>query len=186
MTSNESSVSATCLQRMWELGIAPRPHLLSVSVSRQELDHFELASDAGSKPDYQFVTRYTASTSRHGIGQVNGSNGTPLGLHQIKEKVGAGMPEGTVFKGRQPIGMVNEGHPQAPIAHRILWLDGLEDGLNRGGDVDSFNRYIYIHGVGDESTLGKPASIGCVHLAAKDLIPLFDLLHEGTLVWIEE
>jgi hypothetical protein len=37
--------------------------------------------------------------------------------------------------------------------HRILWLAGLEPGFNRGGDVDTFRRYIYIHGVGEEITL---------------------------------
>ena len=74
----------------------------------------------------------------------------------------------------------------APIAHRIMWLDGLEPGFNRGGSCDSHSRYIYIHGLNDEPSLGAPASIGCVHMAAKDLIPLFDELSEGTLVWIRE
>ena len=75
--------------------------------------------------------------------------------------------------------------PDAPIAHRILWLEGLEPGFNRGDGVDSHDRYIYIHGIGDERTLGRPASIGCIHLAASDLLPLFDRIPEGTLVWIQ-
>jgi lipoprotein-anchoring transpeptidase ErfK/SrfK len=74
--------------------------------------------------------------------------------------------------------------PTAAIAHRILWLEGLEPGHNRGGHVDSHRRYIYIHGIGEEPTLGRPASCGCIHLAAADLLPLFDLLTTGTLVWI--
>jgi lipoprotein-anchoring transpeptidase ErfK/SrfK len=65
-----------------------------------------------------------------------------------------------------------------------LWLDGLDPGFNRGGGVDSHSRYIYIHGVGNEPSLGRPASRGCIHIAGSDLLPLFDLLPSGTLVWI--
>ncbi|MHB8521926.1 MAG: L,D-transpeptidase family protein, partial [Limisphaerales bacterium] len=68
--------------------------------------------------------------------------------------------------------------------HRILWLDGLEPGFNRGGRVDTHRRYVYIHGIGDEPTLGHPASRGCVHLAAQDLLPIFDRVPADTLVWI--
>ena len=66
------------------------------------------------------------------------------------------------------------------------WLEGLEPGFNRGGNVDSHSRYIYIHGTGDEPSLGRPVSYGCIHLAANDLIPLFDKLPGGTLVWISK
>jgi lipoprotein-anchoring transpeptidase ErfK/SrfK len=76
--------------------------------------------------------------------------------------------------------------PEARIAHRILWLEGLEPGRNSGGDVDSFRRYIYIHGFGDELSLGRPTSRGCIHMAARDLIRLYDLVPEGTLVWIAQ
>ena len=76
------------------------------------------------------------------------------------------------------------GLPEAPITNRILWLEGLESGHNRGGDVDTFARYIYIHGTGDEPTLGRPASRGCIHVAGADLLPLFDRVPIGTLVWI--
>jgi hypothetical protein len=117
---------------------------------------------------------------------VRNSRQTPAGLHQIAEKVGAGRPIGTVFRSRQAIGLTWDGSPGASIVHRILWLDGLEPGRNRGGNVDSFQRYIYIHGFGDETKLGRPQSSGCIHLAASDLIPLFDRLAAGTLVWIGE
>lgn len=99
-------------------------------------------------------------------------------------KVGGGWPLGTVFKARQPVGYLWRGLTGAVIAHRILWLEGLEPGWNRGGAVDTFARCIYVHGYGDETTLGRPASKGCIHLAADDLIPLFDLLPAGSLVWI--
>jgi len=124
--------------------------------------------------------------SRFGIGQANGSNCTPLGLHRVARKLGGGQPIGTVFKARRPIGLTWAGMADAGIVHRILWLEGLEPGLNRGGEVDSFRRCIYIHGFGDETTLGRPMSLGCVHLAAADLMPLFELVPEGTLVWISE
>lgn len=124
------------------------------------------------------------STSKFGIGQRAGSNRTPLGLHRIAQKIGGGWPVGTVFKGRKPVGFMWRGLPLAPITTRILWLEGLEPGFNRGGNVDSFARYIYIHGTGDEPGLGRPASHGCIHLAADDLVPLFDKLGVGTLVWI--
>jgi lipoprotein-anchoring transpeptidase ErfK/SrfK len=76
--------------------------------------------------------------------------------------------------------------PDAKITTRILWLGGLEPGFNRGGNVDSHARYIYIHGTADQASIGKPTSCGCIHLADMDLIPLFDLLPSGTLVWIAE
>ncbi len=133
---------------------------------------------------YIFRKRYLISTSRFGIGQIINSNQTPLGLHRIARKVGAGHPVGTVFRGRQAVGFTWQGQPGASIVHRILWLDGLEPGFNRGGEVDTFKRYIYIHGFGDETTLGRPQSLGCIHVAAADLMPLFDFLPVGTLVWI--
>jgi lipoprotein-anchoring transpeptidase ErfK/SrfK len=95
------------------------------------------------------------------------------------------MPLGTVFKSRLPIGNLNQGMPEGGICHRILWLDGLEPGWNRGGEVDTRRRYIYIHGYYDEATLGRPASLGCVHVAAAHLLPLYDWLPKGALVWIQ-
>ena len=139
------------------------------------------------KKDYKFVKKFPCSTSRFGIGQTEGSNCTPLGLHRIAEKIGAGEPAGTVFKSRQIIGHTSQPEfADAKITTRILWLEGLEPGFNRGGNVDSHARYIYIHGTADQKSIGQPASHGCIHLADADLIPLFDLLPVGTLVWISE
>jgi hypothetical protein len=119
------------------------------------------------------------------LGQVENSLQTPVGLHRIARKIGGFHPIGTVFQYRQPIGFTWQGLPEASIVHRILWLEGLEPALNRGGDVDTFRRYVYIHGYGDEPTLGRPKSRGCLHMAAADLIPLFDRVPVGTLVWIQ-
>lgn len=193
------------------LDVRPTRHLLVVGVASQQVRWFRRqpppphppeSSGIGSpfpppavpsppssrrwpqRTDYHLAATFPASTSRFGIGQVQDSHQTPLGLHRIARKVGAGWPVGTVFRARQPIGYTWGGLPQATIAHRILWLEGLEPGRNRGGRVDTFRRYIYIHGLAEEPTLGRPASHGCVHLAAAHLLPLFDRLPSGTLVWI--
>ena len=136
------------------------------------------------------VKTFRCSTSRFGISQIAGSNGTPLGLHRIAEKIGAGVMVGTVFKARRVVGHASQPEfADAKITTRILWLEGLQPGLNKGFNggvnVDSHARYIYIHGTGDQTTIGRPASHGCIHLADADLIPLFDKLPDGTLVWIE-
>lgn len=159
-------------------GVIPTRQILVVSVAGQTLSIFEAGRLAKTLP---------CSTSRFGIGQTEGSNRTPLGLHRIAEKIGAGAAAGTIFKGRKIVGHTSQPEfSDAKITTRILWLEGLEPGLNRGGTVDSHARYIYIHGTADQSGLGKPASCGCIHLADVDLIPLFDQLPAGTLVWISE
>lgn len=137
-------------------------------------------------PDYSATKKFVVSTSRYGIGEVAGSNMTPRGLHRIAEKHGGGWPVGSVFENRAFTGYTWSGKPGGLITHRIFWLEGLEPGFNRGGNRDSYRRYIYIHGTGNEPGIGRPASHGCVHLAANDLIPLYDQLPAGTLVWISE
>lgn len=127
---------------------------------------------------------FRVSTSRFGTGQARNSNRTPLGLHRVARKIGGGWPVGTAFRNREVVGFTWNGQPDAPITHRILWLEGLEPGVNRGGSVDTFKRFIYIHGTADELTLGRPASRGCIHLSGAALLPLYDLIPCGTLVWI--
>src|SRR3984957_13235226 len=159
-------------------GIAPTQYALVISVADQTVSLFE---------QNNFVKKFSCSTSRFGIGQVEGSNQTPLGLHRIAEKIGDGEPPGTVFKSREVVGHVSDiGITSARITTRILWLEGLEPGFNQGGNVDSHDRYIYIHGTGDQTSIGRPDSSGCIHLADTDLIALFDLLPSGTLVWMAE
>ena len=58
------------------------------------------------------------------------------------------------------------------ITTRILWLDGLEIGKNKGGNVDSKSRYIYIHGTAEEGLIGEPASLGCIRMKNADVICL--------------
>ena len=158
--------------------VAPTQFILAVNIAEQTISLFEKG---------EFSKELRCSTSRFGIGQTEGSNCTPLGLHRIVEKIGAGAPAGTVFKARQAVGHVSQPEfANAKITTRILWLEGLERGFNRGGNVDSHARYIYIHGTADQTSIGKPVSCGCIHLADADLILLFDKLPSGTLVWISE
>jgi len=169
----------------------PTQFILAVSVAEQTVSLFERLV-GGSRPGaeaFKLVRKFPCSTSRFGIGQAEGSNGTPLGLHRIHRKIGAGVPAGTVFQSRRIVGHVSQPEfADAKITTRILWLEGLEPGWNQGFrdgvNVDSRARYIYIHGTADQKSIGRPASCGCIHLADADLIPLFDLLPVGTLVWI--
>ena len=177
--------SRSFLNALRRHSVRPTRYALSVCIARQRMALFEAKSLSGDEtPAYEFRREYVVSTSRFGIGQVMNSNCTPLGLHRIARKIGGGQPIGTVFKSRQPVGLLWDGMPDGSIVHRILWLEGLEPGFNRGGEVDTFRRYIYIHGFGDETTLGRPQSHGCIHLSASDLIPLYDQLPVRTLVWI--
>jgi UDP-N-acetylmuramate--alanine ligase len=133
------------------------------------------------------VERYVASTSRFGNGNRENSLKTPLGMHRIKEKFGAGAPPGRVFTDREDTG-IDWDHSQTGdnlILTRILRLEGLEEGINRGPGVDSYERYIYIHGTGREDLVGTPLSHGCVCMRNLDIIRLFDTVKEGTLVYID-
>jgi UDP-N-acetylmuramate--alanine ligase len=133
------------------------------------------------------VERYNCSTSRFGAGIREDSLKTPLGVHRIKEKFGAGVPPGRVFRDREDTG-IDWDHRQTGenlILTRILRLEGLEPGVNKGAGVDSYERYIYIHGTGREDLIGTPLSHGCVCLRNHDIIRLFETVKEGTLVFID-
>jgi hypothetical protein len=137
------------------------------------------------------IADWIISTAEKGVGSLKGSDQTPLGVHRIAEKIGAGAPFGMIFKSRQPTGEIVQilSAPNAEskadyVTSRILWLDGLEPGINQGGDVDSKERFIYIHGTGEEGKLGTPASHGCIRMRNQDVIELFDQVNENTLVVI--
>lgn len=169
-------------------GVVPTRYVFTVKIGTQSARLFQRSFDPYSEsrfPGYGLVRKYRCSTSRFGIGSEAGSNCTPLGLHRVAEKVGGGWPVGAVFRSRKLVGFTWQGVRKAPITNRIFWLEGMEPGLNRGGKVDTHARYVYIHGTGNELTLGKPASHGCIHLSGQDLLPLYDFLPSGTLVWIE-
>ncbi len=121
--------------------------------------------------------------------QVN-SFKTPLGRHKISEKIGEGLPEGAILKGRRWTGAIANIIKEPidtefdVVTSRILWLTGLEEGKNLGSGVDSKSRYIYIHGTAEEGLIGKPASDGCVRMYNSDVISLFNSVNIDTEVWI--
>jgi UDP-N-acetylmuramate--L-alanine ligase len=156
----------------------PQELFLVVSIETQTL--LVCANDA-------IVERYDASTSRYGNGTRENSLKTPLGIHRIREKFGSDAPAGRVFRDREDTGE-DWDHSQTGdnlILSRILRLEGLEQGINKGGSVDSYERYIYIHGTGREDLIGTPLSHGCVCLRNLDVIRLFETVKEGTLVYID-
>jgi len=134
---------------------------------------------------------HLVSTSRRPPSNVRDSLGTPRGLHHIAEKIGAGAPPGTVFKGRVNLGrhfteLSDEDNAHNLITSRILWLRGLEPGVNAGGEVDSYSRYIYLHGTNHEDRLGTPFSGGCIEMNNREIAALFEEVRTGDLVCIED
>ena len=140
--------------------------------------------------DERILASYPVSTSAKGGGEMEGSEQTPRGRHEIRAKIGAAAPKGAVFVGRRPTGEIferemAEAEPERDwILSRILWLRGLEPGSNRLGDVDTMRRYIYIHGTPEEASIGNPASHGCLRMRNDAVIELFDLVEPGMLVEI--
>jgi lipoprotein-anchoring transpeptidase ErfK/SrfK len=156
---------------------------LRVSIPRQSLDWI----DTG-----RVIRRFEVSTARNGPGETRGSECTPRGWHAIRAKIGAGLPSGTVFVGRRPTGEIygEDLEARCPgrdwILTRILWLGGLEPGLNRYGQVDTAWRFIYIHGSPDRGVCGTPQSHGCVRMRSADIQALFDLVPVGMRVLITD
>ena len=134
---------------------------------------------------------YAVSTSSRPPSNVRNSLGTPRGLHEIAERIGMGQPPGMVFKARVPTGrhfseFSEEENRTNLVTTRILWLRGLEPGVNEGGEVDTHSRYIYLHGTNHEDKIGQPCSAGCVLLRNLDIIALHDTVRVGDMVWIGE
>lgn len=140
--------------------------------------------------DGQLLASYPVSTALNGAGEQNGSGCTPRGEHFIRASIGTGLPAGTVFRGRRPTGeryspeLARQYPDRDWILSRILWLCGREWGKNRGPGVDTFRRFIYIHGTPDSEPMGVPLSHGCVRMRNPDVIDLFDRVGPGMTVFI--
>lgn len=138
------------------------------------------------------LASYSISTAKNGVGCEKNSGCTPLGVHIIRAKIGAEAPENMVFVARRPTGEIWT--PELAALHpgrdwiltRILWLSGIEPGKNRLGNVDSMQRYIYIHGTPDSEPMGQPCSHGCVRMRNRDVMALFNAVDVGTQVVIAE
>jgi len=133
---------------------------------------------------------YKISSSYYGTGSEANSLKTPLGKHEIYKKLGQNLPVNAILKGRVWNGAIANIITEEVdtdfdhVTSRILWLDGLEVGKNKGKGIDSRSRYIYIHGTAEEGLIGKPASDGCIRMYNSDVIELFELVEEKAQVWI--
>ncbi len=156
---------------------------IKLGLSTQRLELFE---------GRDVLCSYDVSTAKNGPGERVDSYCTPRGEHVVHAKIGSGCPAGTVFEGRRTTGeictpeLLRAEPGRDWILTRILWLSGLEVGVNRLGDVDTMRRNIYIHGCPDSLELGVPGSAGCVRMRNEDVIALYDNVEVGTLVRIEE
>lgn len=154
-----------------------------VSISHQTLTVFNAQGES--------VAQFSVSTAANGAGCQKNSGCTPLGHHIIRAKIGADAPLNAVFVGRRQTGEIctpelMQTFPDRDwILTRILWLSGTELELNRLGDVDTMQRYIYIHGTPDNVALGKPGSHGCVRMRNTELVKLFDMVPMGVPVEIK-
>ena len=156
-------------------------NLLFVSIENQKMYRIQ------SK---DIIEKYDISTSKYGIGNQMGSNKTPTGLHKINSKYGHKTPVNGRMIGRVFYGQIAKIFSDTTtsktddITSRILWLEGLENGINKGDNIDSYKRYIYIHGTSEEGRIGIPSSHGCVRMKNKDVIDLFNEVAIGTFVLI--
>jgi hypothetical protein len=178
MDINGELVNKSCER----LGIKPADRVLLVRISAQTLQFFRGG---------ELVRACPVSTSAKPPSNVKDSLGTPRGLHEIAERIGGEQPLGMVFKGRRPTGKHFLEHEDDGnlITSRILWLRGLEPGVNAGRDadgrvVDTYARYVYLHGTNREDQIGRPQSAGCVLLSNRDMVALFDEVRVGDHVLI--
>lgn len=138
----------------------------------------------------QIRQEFHVSTGLNGPGELLGSGCTPRGWHRIRIKIGGGLPENAVFRGRRFTGELHTPALAAAwperdwILGRILWLTGLESGHNRGGQRDTLRRFIYIHGTPDTQPMGEPRSHGCIRMRNAQLVQLFEMVQAGDPVFI--
>lgn len=154
--------------------------LLYVSVTRQEM---HVTTKAGIQQ------RYRISSSKYGTGSQANSNKTPLGWHEIADRIGTNAGPGQVFVARKPVnGRIiaesewKKSQSEDLVLTRIMRLKGRQPGKNSGNGIDSYNRFIYIHGTNQEQLLGTPASHGCIRMSNRDVIKLFTLT-DGVATW---
>lgn len=164
---------------------------MSTESAGESVIHIDVASQTLVLEAQGGVLRaFEVSTAANGAGERDASMCTPRGRHVVAEKIGAEAPLNAVFVGRRATGEIWS--PELAVEHpsrdwiltRILWLAGCEDGFNRGGEVDSQSRFIYIHGTPDSEPMGVPASHGCIRMRNADVVELFDLVATGTPVVI--
>ncbi|MCF6345764.1 MAG: L,D-transpeptidase [Thiomicrorhabdus sp.] len=156
--------------------------LIVISIASQTLSLY--------KTDKKVCT-FAISSALNGMGGEKNSGKTPLGRHIVRAKIGGNLPIHSVFVGRRPTGEIYSDalardYPDRDwVLSRILWLSGTERGVNRLGQVDTMQRYIYIHGTPDSEPMGVALSHGCIRMRNQDVMALFDLIDVGTEVLIK-
>lgn len=173
------------LEKLGWGGRAGASRAVWVSVARQRLYVIENGRAIWTAP---------CSTAEAGVGSEKDSFKTPVGWHRIAKKVGDGAPWGQQFKSQTPTGLIwrpGMDTKEDMVLTRILVLDGLEPGKNKGKNadgvsVDSLERSIYIHGTNGEDKIGTPASHGCIRLLNDNAITAYEMLPAETLVLITE
>ena len=161
------------------------PFLLASCTTPKDVQHHVVISVKDQKlallDHEKLVVIYPVSTSKYGLGDWRGSFRTPLGEFEIAQKVGDGMPPGTVFKDRRRTGeiVLPNAAGRDPIVSRIIWLRGRES-----QNANAFGRDIYIHGTSEERNLGLPVSYGCVRMSSNDVIKLYEMVGLGAQVTI--
>lgn len=135
---------------------------------------------------------FPASASPLPMSAVEGSLATPPGLHRVAEKYGDGAADGSVFIGRrlQPerYWERSDAGPdqKALVTTRILRLAGLQPSINAGEGLDSFERFIYIHGTNHPERFPAHGSCGCIVLLDEDLKWLYEQTPLESQVWIQQ
>ena len=154
---------------------------INISVSSQKLSLFQ---------EGELISSYKVSTALKGVGQEKNTNKTPLGNHIIRAMIGRNLPIYAVIKARRFTNQIwtkeldSSSTTVDLILSRVIWLSGKDLGRNRLGNVDTMQRYIYIHGTNEEHLLGTPSSHGCIRMSNEDVIELFDLVSVGDIVEI--
>ena len=171
-------------------------HIIAIFILTINVTTSELIVDISEQRLYfmqndKILESFPISTSKYGEGSVVNSFKTPLGLHEIKEKIGENAEIDTIFisrintKRKAEIFKSIYDSQNDYVTSRILWLSGLEEGLNMGSGIDSYDRYIYIHGTHEEGLIGQKASDGCIRMFNKDVVYLFNIVSKGTKVYIK-
>ena len=157
----------------------PAATYLEVSIKEQRLY---------LKEENRILMSYPISSSVYGEGQLENSLKTPLGMHKIKKKIGTNVEKYNFFLSRnhvpQKAKIIHEAKDSKDdyITSRIMWLEGTQKGFNKNSNVDSFKRYIYIHGTHEEGLIGQKASHGCIRMLNQDVIELYEAISLETLV----
>ena len=181
--SVQPTIEAVTLNLQKKFNYKKNHSFLLVNIEKQEM--YLVKNDSIKKT-------YRISSSKYGTGNKSGSEKTPLGVHRIAEKIGANAEPNTIFVGRvdtrKEASIITDtlDVEADDVTSRILWLEGLEPGINKGKGIDSHERYIYIHGTPEEGLIGTPASHGCIRMHNSEVIELFNIVATGTFVVIEE